>query len=112
MQRYSPQPFGQKQEQKLIEYSSTHNLDSNEMLGEKARLEVHKDAASCFEQILEASSYKKQLYVHLTPISQTIHVRQARYAKSCWGSKDKLIINVLLWTPTHGHTSVRWSAKI
>ena len=26
--------------------------------------------------------------------------------KTCWRSKNKLIIDILLWTPTHGHTSV------
>ena len=35
-----------------------HNLDANEMRGEKARWELHKDAACCFEQILEAAPYK------------------------------------------------------
>ena len=25
--------------------------------------------------------------------------------------KDKLKSDILLWTPTHGHTSVDWSAK-
>ena len=30
----------------------------------------------------------------------------------CWRSKNKLINDVLLWTPTHGHTSVDWAARI
>ena len=33
-----------------------HQLDSNEMLEEKAKWELHKDDTYCFEQILE--SYK------------------------------------------------------
>ena len=31
-----------------------HHLDFNEMPCEKARCELHKDAACCFEQILKA----------------------------------------------------------
>ena len=44
---------GQKQVKCLLKY-----LDFNKMSGEKARLEQHKDAAYCFEQILEATPYK------------------------------------------------------
>ena len=42
---------------------------------------------------------KHQLYGHLPPIMKTI---QVRYAGHCWRSGDKLISNVLLWTPTYG----------
>ena len=35
-----------------------HHLDFNEMLGEKARCELHKDAACCSQQILETAPYK------------------------------------------------------
>ena len=44
----------------------------------------------------------KQLYGHLPPILQTIQERHVRHS---WRSKDKIISHVL-WTPTHGHTSV------
>ena len=54
---------------------------------------------------------KQQLYSHLPPISQTIQVRQTRHAGHCWRSRDKLISDVLLWTHTHGHTSVGRPAK-
>ena len=43
-----------------------------------------------------------QLYGHLPPITKTIQVRRTRHAGHCWRSKDELISNVLLWTPTHG----------
>ena len=46
---------------------------------------------------------RHKLYGHLPPITKTIQVRQTRYAGHCWRSKDKLISDVLLWTPTHGH---------
>ena len=45
---------------------------------------------------------RHQLYGHLPPITKTIQVRQTRYAGHCWRSRDELISNVLLWTPTYG----------
>ena len=43
-----------------------------------------------------------QLYGHLPPITKTIQVRRTRHAGHCWRSKDELISDVLLWTPTYG----------
>ena len=43
-----------------------------------------------------------QLYGHLPPITKTIQVRRTRHAGHCWRSKDELISDVFLWTPTHG----------
>ena len=45
---------------------------------------------------------RHQLYGHLPPITKTIQVRQTRHAGHCWRSRDKLISDVLLWTPTYG----------
>ena len=36
------------------------------------------------------------------PITKTIQVRRTRHAGHCWRSKDELISDVLLWTPSHG----------
>ena len=36
------------------------------------------------------------------PITKTIQVRRTRHAGHCWRSKDELISDVLLWTPTYG----------
>ena len=47
-------------------------------------------------------STKHQLYGHLPPIMKTIQVRQTRHAEHCWRSRDELISDVLLWTPTYG----------
>ena len=44
----------------------------------------------------------------LSPISHTIQVRQMRCS---WWNKNKLINDVLLWTPIHGHTSFGQPAK-
>ena len=47
-------------------------------------------------------STKHQLYDHLPPITKTIQVRRTRHARPCWRSRDELISDVLLWTPTYG----------
>ena len=52
-----------------------------------------------------------QLYGHLPPITKTIQVRRTRHAGHCWRSKDELISDVLLWTPTHGCARVGWPAR-
>ena len=38
----------------------------------------------------------------LPPITKTIQVRRTRNVGHCWRSRDELISDVLLWTPTHG----------
>ena len=45
---------------------------------------------------------RHQLYGHLPLITKTIQVRRTRHAGQCWRSKDELISDVLLWTPTYG----------
>ena len=45
---------------------------------------------------------RHQLYGHLPPITKTIQVRRTRHAGHCWRSKDELISDVLLLTPTYG----------
>ena len=45
---------------------------------------------------------KQQLYAHLPPITKTIQIRRTRHAGHCWGNKDELISDILLWTLSHG----------
>ena len=54
---------------------------------------------------------RHQLYGHLPPITKTIQVRWTRHAGHCWRSRDELISDVLLWTPTHGRAKAGWSAR-
>ena len=54
---------------------------------------------------------RHQLYGHLPPITKTIKVRWTRHAGHCWRSKDELISDVLLWTPTHGRAKAGWPAR-
>ena len=44
---------------------------------------------------------RHQLYGHLPPITKTIQVRRNRHAGHWWKSRDELISDVLLWTPTY-----------
>ena len=46
---------------------------------------------------------RHQLYGHFPPpITKTIQARRTRHAGHCWRSKDELISDALLWTPTYG----------
>ena len=52
-----------------------------------------------------------QLYDHLPPITKTIQARRTRHAGHCWRSKDELISDVLLWTPTYGQAKAGQLAR-
>ena len=54
---------------------------------------------------------RHQLYGHLPPITKTIQVRRTRHAGHCWRSRDGLISDVLLWTPTHGRAKAGRPAR-
>ena len=54
---------------------------------------------------------RHQLYGHLPPITKNIQVRRTRHAGHCWRSRDELIWDVLLWTPTHGRAKAGRPAR-
>ena len=54
---------------------------------------------------------RHQLYGHLPPITKTIQVRRTRYAGHCWKSRDELISDVHLWTPSHGRAKAGRPAR-
>ena len=54
---------------------------------------------------------KQHLYGHPPPVLKTIQIRQTRHVGRCWRSKDKLISDIFLWTPSHGWTSVGWPVR-
>ena len=54
---------------------------------------------------------RHQLYGHMPPITKTIQVRQTRHARHCWRSRDELISDVLLWTPTYGRAKAGRPAR-
>ena len=55
---------------------------------------------------------RHKLYVHLPPITKTIQVRRTRHAEHCWRSRDELISDVLLWTPTYGWANAGRQSRI
>ena len=54
---------------------------------------------------------RNQLYGHLSLITKTIQVRRTRHAGHCWRSRDELISEVLLWTPTYGRAKAGRPAR-
>ena len=49
--------------------------------------------------------------VFLPPITKTIQVRRTRHAGHYWRSRDELIRDILLWTPTHGRAKAGRPAR-
>ena len=54
---------------------------------------------------------RHQLYGHLPSITKTIQVRRTRHARHCWRSRDELISDILLWTPTYGRAKAGRPAR-
>ena len=54
---------------------------------------------------------KQQMYGHLPIITKTIQVKRTRHAGYCWKSRDELISDVLLWTPSHGRAKAGRQAR-
>ena len=54
---------------------------------------------------------EQPLYGHLPPITKTIQIRQTRHAGHCWRSRDELISDVLLWTPSHSRAKAERPAR-
>ena len=54
---------------------------------------------------------RHQLYGHLPPITKTIQVRWTRHAGHGWRSRDELISDLLLWTPTYGRAKAGRPAR-
>ena len=84
---------------------------SGETAGEEARRQLHKNVAINIEQVLAATPYKAPTIRPLPPITKTILVRRTRHAGHCWRSRDELISDVLLWTPTYGREKAGQPAR-
>ena len=48
---------------------------------------------------------RQRLYGHQPPITKTIKIRRNRHTGHCWRSRDELISDVLLWTPSQGRAN-------
>ena len=51
---------------------------------------------------------KQQLYGRLPPIVKAIKIRRTRHAGHSWRSRDELVSDVLLWTPSHVRAKAVW----
>ena len=54
---------------------------------------------------------KQQLYGHQPSVTKTIKVWRTRHTGHCWRSRDEIISDVLLWTPSHGRAKAGWPAR-
>ena len=54
---------------------------------------------------------RHQIYGHLPPITKTIQFGRTRHAGHCWRSRDVLISDVLLWSPTYGRAKAGRPAR-
>ena len=54
---------------------------------------------------------KQQLSGQLPPITKTIPDRRTRHTGHCPKSRDELISDILLWTPSHGRANQRRPAR-
>ena len=88
-----------------------HYMDANKTAGEEARWQLHKNATCNLEQVLAATPHKTPTVRPPAPIMKTIQLRWTRYAGHCWRSRDELIRDVLLWTPTHGRAKAGRPAR-
>ena len=78
------------------------------MLREKARPGEHKNTYCCLHQIPKVANLKTAV---VRPFITHLLNHPNETMKTCWWSKDELISDVPLWTPTHGYTSVSRPTK-
>ena len=88
-----------------------HYLDANKTAGEEARRQLNKNAASNIEQVLAATPHKAPTIRPPVSITKTIQVRRTRHAGHCWRSRDELISDILIWTPTYGRAKAGRPAR-
>ena len=86
-----------------------HHLDANKTARKETRRQLHKDVVSNIKQVLAATPHKSPTI--RPPITKIIQVRRTRHAGHCWRSRDELISDVLLWTPTYVRAKAGWPAR-
>ena len=85
-------------------------------LTERIEKKIERNYPRMLRAILNKSwnqhNTKQQPYGHLPPITKTIKIRRTRHAGQCCRSRDELISDVLLWTPSHGRAKAGRPARI
>ena len=88
-----------------------HHLDANKTPGEEARRQYTRMLREILNKYWRQNPTRNQLYGHLPPITKTIQARRTRHTGHCWRSRDELISDVLLWTPTYGRAKAGRPAR-
>ena len=86
-------------------------MDANKTYGEKPWRQLHKNAACNIEQVLEATPHKTVTVRPPTIHHENYQIKRTRNAGHCWRSKDQLISDILLYTPSHGRAKAGRPAK-
>ena len=76
-----------------------------------SRRQLHKNAASNIEQVLAVTPHEAPTIRPPASHQKTIQIRRTRHAGHCWRSRDELISDVLLWTPTYGRAKAGRPAR-
>ena len=64
-----------------------------------------------YTRMLWATHHKAPTILPPASHHETIQVRRTRHAENCWRSRDELMRDVLLWTPTYGRAKAGWPAR-
>ena len=73
------------------------------MNGEKAWRQLHKDAASCIER---GNTLQNSSCMASSQLSRKLSKLRTRHTGHRWRSRDELINDILLWTPSRGQAKV------
>ena len=88
-----------------------HYLDAYKTAGEKLDGNYTRMLRAILNKSWRQHPTKHQLYSHLPPITKTFQVRLTRHAGNCWRSRDVLISDILLWTPSYGRSKAGRPAR-
>ena len=83
-------------------------MGTSKFLKENELLNQHSELVTKWKQLPTLTPHKAPT---MPPITKTIQVRRTRHAGHCWRSRDELISDVLLWTPTYGRAKAGRSAR-
>ena len=88
-----------------------HYLDANKRREKKLDGNYTRMLWALLNKSWRQHPTKLELYSHLPPITKTIKVRRTRHTGHCWISRDELIRDVILWTPTYGSSKAGRPAR-
>ena len=77
----------------------------------KGKLEQSKESNSALPYTSVLKPLKREPFGRPRLQSLTLLFIQVRHAGHCWRSRDELISDVLLWTPTHGRAKAGRPAR-